>query len=208
MGGKKINTAVSSFPQILRELVPEGILNPLGPGFPNNALRPKLAALRPESLFAGQRIVDLNAARCCLSALWLLHDFLDESHSISQENETADGSYWHGIMHRREPDYGNAKYWFRRVGEHPIFEPLAAAARQIVANSKVDLAQNMQFLQQQTSWDPYRFIDLCESLAGQKSNDEATELLARRIARTEWDLLFEYCYLAATGGTEVRLSPL
>ena len=45
-------------------------------------------------------------AACCLCGLWLLHDFLDESHSLSQEITTDTGSYWHGIMHRREPDYG------------------------------------------------------------------------------------------------------
>jgi hypothetical protein len=199
MGGKKINTAVFSIPQNLRDLVSEGILNPLGPGVPNETLRPKLAALRTESLFAGQKNVDENAARCCLSALWLLHDFLDESHTISQEIETPDGSYWHGIMHRREPDYGNAKYWFRRVGQHPIFEPLAAAARELVESSKDKLPPAMMFLREQTTWDPYRFIDLCESLASRKSADESAELLARRIARAEWDLLFEHCYRAAMG---------
>jgi len=186
-------------PQNLRDLVPEGLLCPLGPGSPNESLRPKLAALKPESLFDGQKIVDESAARCCLAAVWLLHDFLDESHAISQEIETPDGSYWHGILHRREPDYGNAKYWFRRVGQHPIFEPLAVAARVLAEAANDKLPQSMTFLRQQTSWDPYRFIDLCEALASRKSADESAELLARRIARAEWDLLFEHCALQVTG---------
>src|SRR2546430_6689730 len=36
------------------------------------------------------------------SAALLWHDYLDESHSISQSIETAEGSFLHGIMHRRE----------------------------------------------------------------------------------------------------------
>src|SRR5689334_717988 len=123
----------------------------LGPGSPDAAARRQLAALSVEKMFAGQRIADTDAARCCLSALWLWHDFLDESHAISQEIHTIDGSYWHGIMHRREPDFGNAKYWFRRVPSHPIFGPLADATRELTAGKKLDPAA--EFLATQKSWD-------------------------------------------------------
>ena len=67
----------------------------------------------------------------CIAGLWLLWDYLDESHHVSQSLETPEGSYWHGIMHWREPDYGNSKYWFRRVGQHAIFPQLAVQARQL-----------------------------------------------------------------------------
>jgi hypothetical protein len=53
------------------------------------------------------------------SALWLYIDELDRSHTVSQGIEDATGSFWHGIMHRREADFPNSHHWFRKVGDHP-----------------------------------------------------------------------------------------
>jgi hypothetical protein len=164
----------------------------LGPGKPDSAVRQELQSLTVENAFAGQKVIDRDSASCCLSAMWLWHDFLDESHKISQDIDSIDGSYWHGIMHRREPDYGNAKYWFHRVPRHAVFQPLAEAAHALAAEAQLD--GPAQFLASQAEWDPYRFIDLCEAIARGRSKCDA---LAREIAKVEWQLLFDHCYRKA-----------
>ncbi len=49
------------------------------------------------------------------AGLWLYVDDLERSHQVSQNLQGPVGAYWHGIMHRREGDFSNAKYWFRRA---------------------------------------------------------------------------------------------
>ncbi len=170
-------------------LLREDRLAPLGPGTPNEAMRAQLDALTIETTFAPHAVRDRDMAAACLAGLWLYHDFLDRSHAISQEIETPTSSYWHGLMHRREPDFGNAKYWFRRVGKHPVFEPLRAAAAELRAG-----APDAQFMNDRPSWDPFAFIDLCESCIGRGT---PTEMLCRQIQQREWELLFDFCYRAA-----------
>lgn len=168
-------------------------LNELGPGRPNRPLYDQLSQLSPADLFTDCRVTDRDMAACCLSGLWLWNDFLDESHTLSQSIETTSGSYWHGMMHRREPDYSNGKYWFRRVGQHDIFPALASAARELAAARGA--SRSARFLAENTEWDPFAFIDLCQQIARGKADDE---LLCREIARAEWQLLFQHCYEHAT----------
>jgi hypothetical protein len=54
------------------------------------------------------------------TGLWLYVDNLERSHTISQSIETPTGSYWHGIMHRREGDFSNSHHWMRRAASHPL----------------------------------------------------------------------------------------
>ena len=55
-----------------------------------------------------------NADLLRAGALWL-HGFLDESHSIAQGLASAEGSYWHALVHRSEGDFSNSKYWYGRI---------------------------------------------------------------------------------------------
>ena len=109
-----------------------------------------------------------------LSGLWLYFDCFDESHAVSQEDESPEGSFWHAITHRREPDYSNAAYWFRRVARHAVFP-------QIVARVGTGLG---------SKWDPLKFVDYCETAAaagGERLN------WALAVQRAEWEILFDYC---------------
>lgn len=54
------------------------------------------------------------------AGLWLYVDDLERSHTISQSLSDSTGSYWHGIMHRREGDFANSHYWMRRAARHPL----------------------------------------------------------------------------------------
>jgi hypothetical protein len=183
-----------SYVSAIQDLLREDRLPALGPGSPAPGFR---AALEQpiEKLFAPAKIVQSDFAQCCLAGLWLYFDFLDQSHQISQDIDTVEGSYWHGILHRREPDFGNAKYWFRRVGRHPVFEPLCKSATDLARAAGASKAAG--FLVEQTAWDPFAFIDLCETATQGKVN----EMLCRRVQRREWDLLFDYCYRRAVGET-------
>lgn len=182
-------------------LIAAASLNPLGPGKANQSLRPQLAALTPQAVMrqeetAGRPVVDQDHLRCCLSGLWLLHNFLDESHTLSQEIHTSSGSYWHGIMHRREPDFGNSKYWFRQVGDHPAFPQVAAAARSLGAAASESLPAPARYLAEADAWDPFRFVNLCSSAY---ERDDVLEAFCREVAWAEWQVLFDYCHRRAFG---------
>ncbi len=184
----------SRYGPLVEELLFEDRIAPLGPGTPNGPMKPKLEALRVEGLFPFPTL-DLDMARAGIAGLWLYHDFLDESHSISQEIATPTGSFWHGILHRREPDPSNAKYWFHRVGEHPVFAHLAEEGAELGF-----LGMELGFLGMGMRWEPFAFVDSCEKHRG--SGSEA-EWMCRWMQFAEWELLFEWCYQRA-----VRRPPL
>ncbi len=41
----------------------------------------------------------------------------DAAHSIAQDIDTADGSWVHAYLHRKEGDNFNAGYWYRRANK-------------------------------------------------------------------------------------------
>jgi hypothetical protein len=107
---------------------------------------------------------NLPTARHALirSAALLWHDYLDESHTISQEIHSPDGSFLHGIMHRREPDYGNAKYWFQRVGRHACFpDIIQGVTRLLETKGETELGVK---LAPRGNWDPFALVDACEQV--------------------------------------------
>lgn len=119
-----------------------------------------------------------------MAGLYLYFSCWDDAHRLAQDIDTAEGSYWHGIVHRQEPDPGNAAYWFRRVGAHAIFPALRERA--------VSLGMPLG-----ARWDPLAFIEICERARRQTGSELEKQALQVQLA--EWQLLFDYCAGRPTG---------
>jgi hypothetical protein len=144
---------------------------------------PQLDSMARQSareLFPGAR--DPESAH---SGLLLLLGGWQQAHETAQEIARREGSYWHAILHRMEPDIFNAGYWFRRVGSHPIFEDLRSGAEAMVRQDP-DIQWTVR-----DRWDPIRFLDFFEKAAADKSG--ASHRVAAEIQSLEWRLLFEWC---------------
>lgn len=131
-------------------------------------------------LFAGSRAPD-----AAMAGLYLYFSCWDEAHTVAQSIQTAEGSYWHAIVHRQEPDAGNSAYWFRTVGAHPIFPAL----RERAAALGIDVGPR---------WDPFAFIEFCEQARQQPGSELERKALEVQLA--EWQLLFDFC-AGRTSGT-------
>jgi len=121
------------------------------------------------------------------SLILLWHDHLEPSHSISQGEHNPDGSLVHAIMHRREPDYSNAKYWWRSTGDHECFPAIAAKVESLVAND-ADLAGQIL---SGGDWDSYGFTDAVDS-GIREAEDSPRHQLLQQIQRAETDAVLEH----------------
>jgi hypothetical protein len=167
----------ANYGPVVAGLVAEPRLASLGPGHPEPEVLVELLRFDPQTDL-GKPCSDRDAARACHSGLWLYFDYLDESHTISQDLNTQEGSFWHAIMHRREPDASNSKYWWRLVGSHPVISQLSSEAPALGYNYP----------------NPLDFVDFCERVRDKKTSDET---LAKQVQLLEWQLLFDHCFRKA-----------
>lgn len=166
-------------------------LVPTEPGIPQ--ARDILESIQPQDLLASP-LRDRDEARAMLGALWLWHDYLDESHKIFQSIDTPTGSFWHAIMHRREADFPNSKYWYARCADHPVIKSIAARASALTNQFPADKAILKIVM---TGWNPNSFVDLVQQV--HQSPTDARHDLAIRLQKLEWNTLFQSCCRAAIG---------
>ena len=122
-----------------------------------------LEGLSAEELFPGAR-----APKGALAGLYWYFGCWQQAHEVAQDDPSPEGSYWHAIIHRQEPDGANANYWFRRVGQHPV---------------------QAQLTKQFGKWEAGEFVEACEG--ARPGSDQEREARARQLA--EWRLLYDYC---------------
>ena len=120
----------------------------------------------------------LDGHNAIKAGLWLYVDELDRSHAYSQDLHSPTGSFWHAIMHRREGDFPNAKYWYRKAGAHPAMGHIELAGGGSAAGSAI------------AAYDPMSFVDRVER-ANARCESDSPDLVA--LQHHEWRALFEWC---------------
>jgi hypothetical protein len=175
------------FPEI-KSLLATVELPELGPG-PRAGVRPAaelndaMEKILPDSTFSPRTNESIRA----VILLW--HDHLEEAHAIAQSIEDRDGSFIHAIMHRREPDYTNANYWFRHTGAHPCYPEIARRAGALLE------AEGERVLREKIiprgEWDAFAFVDACAQ-AERKPVAERQVRLLREIQKIETEVLLEH----------------
>lgn len=126
----------------------------------------------------------------CRAGLLLLNDDLEGSHALSQQIESATGSFWHAIMHRREGDFSNSKYWWRRVGDHPAYDDVYTEAMSTLLDDADEQAQAFATsLQLAGKWTPEAFVDVCENAVSSARESD----WQRRVQVAEMNGLLKWC---------------
>lgn len=143
-------------------------------------LSQQILSSKSEDLLAASNADDL-IWRTVQAGLLQWNDDLSASHEIVQDIHTIEGSYWHGIMHRREGDYNNAKYWFSNVKTHPIHETLYKQAVRLWPECEA-----------WSHWSHELFVD-CVQRAVEEGEDTSPQAEAlRRIQVVEFSLLLRH----------------
>jgi hypothetical protein len=182
------------------------------PGATPSEAHQLLDGVGPEKLFAVPIKVHAHAV-AALAGLWLWHDGLHQCHEIAQMDpesvlkQTPAGTgpsdrqalqrelagiattldLWHAIMHRREGDFSNSKYWYRRCESHQVIKRMGAVASSLAGSLAEDSAVAHAVGK---GWSPSGFVDLVQAVRN-KPNDPRHEL-AIRLQRAEWEALFSH----------------
>jgi hypothetical protein len=166
---------------------------------PNSAAT-LVAGIEPLELIA-LPVKHPDDAKAALAGLWLFLDALDESHRLSQEIVSSTGSFWHAIMHRREGDFSNSKYWYNRCANHHVLRLMGAVAGSLAGDSSRDRAVARALSE---GWNPNGFVDLVAAVHD-KPGDPRYEI-AVKLQQAEWAGLFDYCLHEAVAADRTDLN--
>lgn len=120
------------------------------------------------------------------AAALLWHDHHDAAHAIVQDDTSAEGSFLHAILHRREPDPANAGYWFRRVGNHPAYAAIAKRVTTLLEGD--EYARWRDLIVPDGEWAPDAFVDA----AYVANQSEYIYPIFQRVQRIEMNALLEH----------------
>jgi len=152
----------------------------------NPQAKARLDGLLAATIFSSNVTKSPVSRSATLAAMWLWHDWLSPAHEIAQLIHTPIGSYWHAIMHRREGDFSNSKYWYAKAGKIPALSILGVQAGGVVNELPADRSLLRVTLH---GFDPAAFVDFVEEVEADPSDPRYQAAIA--LQRLEWSIIFD-----------------
>lgn len=137
------------------------LLDPANP--PRIGPQPRPGTLHAAAIHSALQALGPKPDDRTLALVLLWHDHLDEAHALAQARPDADGSVLHAIMHRREPDFWNSKYWWHRAPNHPLCITLPEVALPLLLAAGDSTLSTRLLGPEHQRWNPDAFVDACEA---------------------------------------------
>lgn len=132
------------------------------------------------TIFGGATLQPNAPVGLVRAGLFYYHNALGDSHTQAAKDGGDTAAYWHGMVHRREGDFENARYWMRRAGEQPIFQELQARA-----------GDGSPHMGRQSNWDTFLFIHLCEQY---RYGETEYKKEIGHLQKVEFAVMFDYVW--------------
>ncbi|MDZ4848661.1 MAG: hypothetical protein SGI77_05160 [Pirellulaceae bacterium] len=133
--------------------------------------------------------------------LWLRIGQIDRPHDLVQVGTTSRDSYLHGVVHRLEGDYWNAKYWFRQIKDRELLAAIGGSiSKRLKALSLFEQARAMKIVNENEQFDPSALVDACEKICKSTStrppaspHERLDFELIEQLGQAEWETLRVLC---------------
>jgi hypothetical protein len=160
-----------------------------------------------KKLFGLDEVRDESMAAAVQAMLYLWNGWPDAAEMYAKLAPERERCYIDGIRHRQAGETDASKDAFTQVNGHPIFSHLALYASDTIGLSTTPLLKRLRdMIAFGEQWEPFAFGDVYEQ-ARDGRLDPTGEQIVRSLQCREFELLFAYCYEAATGEKLVGKKP-
>jgi hypothetical protein len=120
---------------------------------------------------------------------------IDRAHDIVQHGATPMDRYLHGVVHRIEGDFWNAKYWFRQVDDKGL---LVSVGHEVISTLEsqnlLESSKSLKLFDDQNRFETQNLVDAQAALSKKASSNQRE--LVQQIAQAEWNAIWKMMKLA------------